>query len=120
MSAPFALGVELPAPATRSISKEIAALQIESRGVNAPPMLEAMAWTFRSPLTIVGLAIGAASLVVAYLAWRHPRAAPQSPPAESQRDDEERQDEGLALVLGLLWVARNRRKARTQEPADPN
>jgi membrane protein implicated in regulation of membrane protease activity len=71
-------------------------------------------------IEITGVALTFLAVVVALLNWRYPRAAPPSPPVENQRDDEERRDEGLALVLGLLWMARNRRKARTQEPVDPN
>jgi hypothetical protein len=56
------------------------------------------------PLMVIGL-------VLAYLAWRHPRAASPGPLIKDQGKDEEEKDEGLALVLGLLWTARNRRKA---------
>ena len=70
-------------------------------------------------IAAVGLAIAIARLILAYLVWRHPRAASPSPSAEDQRKDQEEKDEGLALFLGLLWAARSRRKAM-QEPADSN
>jgi hypothetical protein len=69
---------------------------------------------------LIGLVIALVRLVVAYLAWRHPRAAPSSPPAENQEKGEEETGEGLAMVLGLLLAARNRGKARTQGSADSN
>lgn len=68
---------------------------------------------------VAGLAIGIAGTVVGFLAWRYPRAASPSPSAEDQRKNQEEKDEGLVLVLGLLWAARSRRKAM-QEPADSN
>lgn len=70
-------------------------------------------------ITALGLVIAIARLILAYLAWRHPRAASPGPPTKDQDKDEEEKDEGLALVLGLLWAARNRRKTRAQS-ADSN
>ncbi len=64
---------------------------------------------------LVTVALMVVGLALAYLAWRHPRAASPGPPTEDQDKDEEEEDEELALALGLLWAARrSQRKTRTQ------
>lgn len=64
-------------------------------------------------LTIVGLIIAAARFVVAYLAWRYPRAAPVPCPDASTAD--QAKDEGLALFLAFLLAVRERRMSRAEK-----
>lgn len=66
-------------------------------------------------LGIAGLALAAASLLVACLAWRYPRAAPApdpSPPVEQKG-----KDEGLAVAALLVLTLLNRRHPRRREQA---
>jgi flagellar biosynthesis component FlhA len=69
-------------------------------------------------LPITALVITTIGVVFTFLAWRHPRPAP--PSATDRRKDEEETAEGIALLLGSLWVARNRSKAKAQESASSN
>jgi hypothetical protein len=61
----------------------------------------------------LSLIVGATGLVLAYLAWRYPRAP--STPTHTAPAEEQAKDEGLALVLALILAARKRRKDRAEK-----